>query len=87
MDAWLSIRVLEVADVARMASREYYIQVMDRAPDGQHGENEYDSLKKVPGSYRKIAVINETFKAYTDENGILIISLEEFLLNQDSMNL
>ena len=77
----------EVDFIARMASREYYIQVMDRAPDGQHGENEYDSLKKVPGSYRKIAVINETFKAYTDENGILIISLEEFLLNQDSMNL
>lgn len=77
----------EVDFIARIASKEYYIQVMDRIPDGQHGENEYDSLKKVPGAFRKIAVINGTFKAYTDDNGILIISLEEFLLNQDSMNM
>ena len=77
----------EVDFIARMASREYYIQVMDQIPEGQHGENEYDSLKKVPGSFRKIAVINSPFKSYSDENGILIISLEEFLLNQDSLRL
>lgn len=77
----------EVDFIARMASREYYIQVMDQIPDGQHLVNEYDSLKKVPGSYRKIAVINRPFKAYYDDNGILNISLEEFLLNPDSLNL
>lgn len=77
----------EVDFVARMASKEYYIQVMDGIPDGQHGWNEYDSLRKVPGSFRKIAVINSPFRSYSDENGILIISLEEFLLNQDSLNL
>ena len=77
----------EVDFIARLASKEYYVQVMDRVPQGQHGENEYGNLLLVPGSFKKIAIINSAFKAYTDNNGILIISLEEFLLNQDSLNL
>lgn len=77
----------EVDFIARTASKEYYIQVMDSQPTGQHGDNEYDSLQKVKGSFRKLAIINAPFKAYTDENGILIISLEEFLLNSNSLEL
>lgn len=77
----------EVDFIARQGSKEYYIQVMGILPNGQHGENEYNNLLKVPGSFKKIAVINEYFKAYWDHSGILIISLEEFLLNQDSLNL
>ena len=77
----------EVDFIARFASKEYYIQVMDEEPEGQHKKNEYSNLAKVPGSFKKIAVINKPFKSYTDENGILIISLEEFLIDQDSLNL
>lgn len=77
----------EVDFVARLGSREYYVQVMDRVPAGQHGENEYESLKKVPGSFRKIAVVNTPFKSYVSEDGILVISLEEFLLDSNSLNL
>lgn len=77
----------EVDFIARLASREFYIQVMDQIPYGQHQVNEIDSLRKVPGSFKKIAVVNTPFKPYVDETGILIISLEEFLLNQDSLNL
>ena len=77
----------EVDFIARFASKEYYVQVMDEVPEGQHKNNEYSNLIKVPGSFRKIAVINKPFKSYTDESGILIISLEEFLIDQDSLNL
>ena len=77
----------EVDFVARLGSREYYVQVMDRVPSGRHGENEYESLRKVPGSFRKLAVVNSPFKEYVNEDGILVISLEEFLLNQGSLDL
>ena len=77
----------EVDFIARFASKEYYIQVIDEVPEGQHEKNEYSNLIKVPGSFKKIAVINKPFKSYTDEKGILIISLEEFLIDQDSLNL
>lgn len=77
----------EVDFIARKGSKEFYIQVMDRIPDGTHGDNEYDSLRKVPGSFKKIAIINVPFKAYTNDEGLLFVSLEEFLLNTDSLNL
>lgn len=77
----------EVDFIARLGSREYYVQVMDRVPGGQHGDNEYDSLRKVPGSFRKLAVVNEPFKSFVNDDGILVISLEEFLLDRDSLNL
>lgn len=35
---------------------------MDVIPTGQHGNNEYDNLLKIPGSLKKIAVINLNFK-------------------------
>ena len=70
-----------------LSYREYYVQVMDTVPADQHGENEYDSLRKVPGSFRKIVVANSPFKAYVNEDGILVISLEEFLLDRNSLNL
>ncbi len=77
----------EVDFIARRSSEEYYVQVMDRIPSGQHGMNEYDNLRKVPGSFKKLAVINMPFKAYYDQTGILMISLEEFLLNNQSLKL
>lgn len=77
----------EVDFIARLGSREYYVQVMDRVPTGRHGENEYDSLRKVPGSFRKIAVVNAPFKSFVNDDGILVISLEEFLLDENSLNL
>jgi hypothetical protein len=41
----------------------------------------------VPGSFRKLAVVNSPFKEYVNEDGILVISLEEFLLNPGSLDL
>ena len=77
----------EVDFIARLASKEYYIQVMDQAPSGKHGMNEYDNLIKIPSSFKKIAIVNSPFNYYTDENGILLISLEDFLLKQNSLDL
>lgn len=77
----------EVDFIVRSGSKEYYIQIMDEVPQGKHLNNEYDSLLAVPGSFKKLVVINKPLLSYTNKDGILIISLEEFLLNQDSLNL
>ena len=78
---------LEVDFIVRRGSKEYYVQVMDEVPVGKHLNNEYDSLLAVPGSFKKIVVINKPLLSYTNKDGILIISLEEFLLNQNSLDL
>ena len=78
---------LEVDFIVRRGSKEYYIQVMDEVPTGKHLNNEYDALLAVPGSFKKIVVINKPLLSYTNKDGILVVSLEEFLLNQDSLDL
>lgn len=77
----------EVDFIVRSGSKEYYIQIMDGVPQGKHLNNEYDSLLAVPGSFKKLVVINKPLLSYTNRDGILIISLEEFLLNQNSLDL
>ncbi len=77
----------EVDFIARMSSKEYYIQIMDDIPADKHLNNEYAALLAVPGSFKKIIVINKPIIAFTNDLGILTISLEEFLLNKDSLNL
>lgn len=56
-------------------------------PAGKHENNEYDALLAVPGSFKKILIINDNIISYTNDMGILTISLEEFLLNKNSINL
>ena len=77
----------EVDFIARTGSKEYYIQIMDEIPNGKHLNNEYDALLSVPGSFKKTMVINKPILSFTNEMGILVISLEEFLLNINSMDL
>ncbi len=77
----------EVDFIARTASKEYYIQIMDNIPQGKHLDNEYDALLAIPGSFKKLMVVNSPILSYTNDNGILVISLEEFLLDQNSLNL
>ena len=77
----------EVDFIARISSKEYYIQIMDEIPNDKRLNNEYNALLSVPGSFKKIMVINKPIISYTNELGILIISLEEFLLNQNSLDL
>lgn len=80
-------RQVEVDFIARFADKEYYIQVMDEIPNERHIKNEYSALLGVRQNFKKIVVINESFNSFTNKDGILIISLEDFLINQDSLNL
>lgn len=77
----------EVDFIVRTNSKEYYIQIVDKIPNGKHENNEYDALLAVPGSFKKILVVNDNIISYTNDMGILTISLEEFLLNKNSIDL
>lgn len=76
----------EVDFIARISSKVYYIQIVDKLPENKHLDNEYEALLSVPGSFKKIIVINQNIISYYDDTGILVISLEEFLLNKDSLD-
>ena len=77
---------LEVDFVCNKGSERIYIQSAYKMPDVEKMEQEKRSLKLVDDSFRKIIVVGEHTKTWSDENGIQIVSIYEFLLNPSFTN-
>lgn len=78
---------LEVDFVANEGSRRYYIQSVLYMPDGQKVEQEKRGLLGIPDSFKKIIVVKDRIKLKRDEKGIVTMSIFDFLLNPDSLNM
>ncbi|MBQ3086190.1 MAG: ATP-binding protein [Clostridia bacterium] len=77
----------EVDFVCNLASKRYYIQSAFAIPDADKMNQETASLDRIDDSFKKIIVVGDLIKPWTNERGYLIISIYDFLLNADSMNL
>ena len=71
---------LEVDFVCNKGSERIYIQSAYKMPDVEKMEQEKRSLKLVDDSFRKIIVVGEHTKTWSDEKGIQIVSIYDFLL-------
>lgn len=76
---------LEVDFVANMGSNRYYIQSALHLPDAIKERQEKASLNEVPDSFKKIVLVRDVVKPVYDKQGILTMSVYDFLLNQDSL--
>lgn len=76
----------EVDFVCNKGSERIYIQSAYKMLDMEKMEQEKRSLKLVDDSFRKIIVVGEHTKTWSDENGIQIVSIYEFLLNPSFTN-
>ena len=72
---------LEVDFVCNKGSERIYIQSAWRMPDAEKMEQEKRSLRLVGDSFRKLLVVGEHTKQWSDENGIQIMSIYDFLLD------
>lgn len=72
---------LEVDFVCNKGSERMYIQSAWRMPDMEKMEQEKRSLRLVDDSFRKLLVVGEHTKPWSDENGIQTMSIYDFLLN------
>lgn len=77
----------EVDFVANRGSQRYYIQSAFAIPDEEKQRQETASLTSIGDSFRKIVVVRENIIPWHDENGIFYIGIEDFLLNENAMNL
>jgi len=77
---------LEVDFVANRGSQRYYIQSALAIPDEGKRLQETASLRGIGDSFRKIVVVRDHIMPWHDENGILYLGIEDFLLNEDAMN-
>lgn len=77
----------EVDFVCNLGSRRYYIQSAYRMESDEKIRQERASLLKVDDSFKKIIVIGEESPVTRDEVGITTISIYDFLLKENSLEL
>ena len=75
---------LEVDFVCNKGSERIYIQSAWRMPDAEKMEQKKRSLRLVDDSFRKLLIVGEHTKQWSDENGIQIMSIYDFLLDWSS---
>ncbi len=74
---------LEVDFVVNQGGKRFYIQSALSIADPNKKEQEIESLKRIPDSFSKIVVVRDYLKPWQDENGIIYVGIEQFLLNED----
>lgn len=78
---------LEVDFVCNKGYQRYYIQSALEMPTDEKIRQEMASLRNIDDSFKKIVVVGTHQPLYKNEDGITIISIYDFLLNEDSIDL
>lgn len=71
---------LEVDFVINEGSQKYYIQSALAMSDEEKRKQEMASLLRIGDSFKKIIIVKDDIKPWTDENGILTMGLMDFLM-------
>ena len=82
-----SRKQLEIDFVANQGNKRYYIQSAFAVPDQEKMNQEQASLIKISDSFKKIIVVNSNTPVWRNEQGILIMNLYDFLLNEESLDM
>lgn len=78
---------LEIDFVANKGSQKYYIQSALTIDDEEKRLQEINSLNRVGDSFKKIVVVKDRILPWHDECGILYIGIEQFLLEENALEL
>ncbi|MBR1800279.1 MAG: ATP-binding protein [Bacteroidaceae bacterium] len=76
---------LEIDFVVNKGAERIYIQSAYRMPSEEKEKQEKRSLLSTNDNFRKIIIVDEDIKRKTDEQGIITISLLDFLLDPNSI--
>jgi len=77
---------LEVDFVVNRGTQRYYIQSALTVADPEKRKQETESLKRIPDSFKKIVVVREDIIPWHDEDGILYLGVEQFLLDETAID-
>ncbi len=76
---------LEVDFVVNKGSQRYYIQVAYDMTSEEKKNQEFNSIRRIGDSFKKIVIVNGTGKPWRNEEGFVIMGMKYFLLNKDSL--
>lgn len=78
---------IEVDFVCNQTNRRYYIQSALSLPTREKTLQEERPLLNIKDNFKKIIIVKDNIKKWITEEGILIIGIKEFLLNENSLDL
>lgn len=78
---------LEIDFVANLGSKRYYVQSAFSMPTEEKRIQEKASLVNVNDSFKKIIVVKDVVNVTRDEDGITTMSIYDFLLKENSLEL
>jgi predicted AAA+ superfamily ATPase len=77
---------LEVDFIANKGDKRYYIQSALELSTEEKWKQEEQSLLSISDSFKKIVIQRQMIEPWYNNHGVLCISVEDFLLNQDSLD-
>jgi hypothetical protein len=77
----------EVDFVCNKGSLRYYVQSDFAIPDREKLEQEQRPLSYINDSFKKIIIVKETPSPWYSEEGTLVMSVFDFLLDQNSLQI
>ncbi len=86
-DGKMQKKQLEIDFIANLGSKKYYIQSAFSMSNEQKTRQEKASLISVKDSFKKIIIVKDVIKPKRDYHGITTISIYDFLLNENSLEL
>ena len=78
---------VEIDFVCNQSYKRYYIQSALRLPTREKTLQEERPLLNIEDNFKKIIVTKDTSKHWITEEGILVIGIQEFLLNENSLDI
>ncbi len=78
---------LEVDFVCNLGNKRYYIQSALNLDTQEKTIQESKSLNNIGDSFKKIIIVKDNIKLWRTEDGIVVMGIQEFLLNQNSLEL
>lgn len=67
------------------ADKRYYIQSAFSIPDREKMLQEQNSLTRINDSFKKIIIAKDAIKSHYNDDGVLILNLFDFLLDENNL--
>lgn len=80
-------RMLEVDFVCNRGFKRYYIQSAWALPTPEKMEQELNSLLRIDDNFQKVVIVGGMTPTHMNENGIVLMNIYDFLLNDHSLSL
>ena len=78
---------LEIDFVCNLGNKRYYVQSALNLDTREKTIQEERPLMKINDNFKKIIVVKDTMKHWITEEGILVVGIQEFLLDKNSLDL